>query len=48
MDREQWEANTKDLTPLAKGDNVFLQSLVGSNPRRWERIGKIMECKEYD
>ena len=48
MDREQWEANTKDLTPLPKGGNVFLQILMGSDPIRWERIGKIVECKEYD
>ena len=46
--REQWEAHTKDLVKLEKGDNVFLQNLVGNHPRRWERTGKVLECKEFD
>ena len=46
--REQWEAHTKDLAQLVQGDNVFLQNLVGNHPRRWERTGKVVECKGYD
>ena len=46
--REQWEAHTKSLAPLITGDNVFLQNLVGNHPRRWERTGKVVECKEFD
>lgn len=45
---EQWEAHTKDLPPLSKGDKVYLQNLVGNHPRRWERTGVIIECKEFD
>ena len=45
---EQWEARTKDLPPLAKGEKVYLQNLVGNHPRRWERTGVILECKEFD
>ena len=46
--REQWEAHTKTLPALQCGDNVFLQNLVGNNPRRWERTGKVVECKDFD
>ena len=46
--REQWGAHTKSLAKLVQGDNVFLQNLVGNHPRRWERTGKVVECKEYD
>ena len=42
--REQWEAHTKDLAKLDKGDNVFLQNLLGNHSRRWERTGKVLEC----
>ena len=31
-----------------EGDNVFLQNLTGNHPRRWDRKGKVNECKEYD
>ena len=33
---------------MQKGDKVFLQNLVGNHPRRWERTGTILECKEFD
>jgi hypothetical protein len=25
-----------------------LQNLVGNHPRRWERTGRVVECKNYD
>ena len=46
--REQWEAHTMDLAKLVQGDNCFLQNLVGNHPKRWERTGKVVECKEYE
>ena len=31
-----------------EGDSVFLQNLMGNHPRRWDRTGKVIECKEHD
>ena len=45
---KQLTEHVKKLPPLMKGDNVFLQNLMGNHPRRWDRIGKNIECKEYD
>ena len=45
---KQLTEHVKKLPPLMKGDDVFLQNLMGNHPRRWDRIGKAIECKEYD
>ena len=46
--REQWTAHTKDLPPIMVGDSLFLHNLVGNNPRRWERTGWVVQCKQFD
>ena len=45
---EQWTEHVKKLPSLKEGDNVFLQNLMGNHPRRWDRTGRVIECKEYD
>ena len=45
---ERWSEHTKPLPKLSLGDDVYIQNLVGNHPRRWERTGKIVECKDFD
>ena len=45
---EQWSQHAKKLPPLVEGDSVFLQNMIGNHPRRWDRTGKVIECKEHD
>ena len=46
--KEAWTEHTSKLAPLTVGDKVFLQNQRGSNPRRWERTGTILESKPHD
>ena len=48
LHHEAWTEHTKELGRLELGDKVFLQNQVGPNPRRWERTGTVMECKDHD
>ena len=48
IDNEKWQEPTKNLPALQKGDSVYVQNVVGNHPRRWERTGTEVECKEYD
>ena len=45
---ERWQEHTKNLPALKEGDSVYVQNVVGNHPRRWERTGTVVECKEYD
>ena len=45
---EAWSEHTAKLAPLEVGMKVFIQNQVGHKPRRWDRTGVIMECKEFD
>ena len=45
---EAWSEHTKKLAELQKGDKVFIQNQVGPNPRKWERTGTVVECKDHD
>ena len=46
-EREKWSEHTKELQPLEKGDNVYIQNMTGNNPLRWERTGIILEVKPF-
>ena len=48
LHHEAWSEHTKKLGRLQNGDKVFLQNQVGPNPRKWERTGTVMECKDHD
>ena len=48
LHHEAWSEHTKKLAQLQRGDKVFIQNQVGPNPRKWERTGTIVECKDYD
>ena len=45
---KRWSENTKPWPKSSLGDDVYIQNLVGNHPRRWERTGKIVECKDFD
>merc|ERR1719233_2366164 len=45
---ETWTEHTKKLAELQRGDKVFIQNQVGPNPRKWERTGTVVECKDHD
>ena len=48
LHHEAWSEHTKKLAGLQKGDKVFIQNQVGPNPRKWERTGTVVECKDHD
>ena len=48
LQHEAWSEHTKKLAKLQQGDKVFIQNQVGPNPRKWERTGTIVECKDHD
>ena len=48
LHHESWTEHTKELARLELGDKVFIQNQVGHNPRRWERTGTVMECRDHD
>ena len=45
---EAWSEHTTKLPPLKVGMKVFVQNQVGNKPRRWDKTGVVMECKEFD
>nr|XP_012557549.2 uncharacterized protein K02A2.6-like [Hydra vulgaris] len=45
---ESLQEHTRFLTPLHEGDSVFIQNQVGNHPKKWDRSGKVVECKEND
>ena len=45
---EYWSEHTRRLNPLRVGDHVWIQNQVGSNPRKWEQTGTVIEVKQYD
>ena len=48
LHHEAWSEHTKKLAGLQQGDKVFIQNQVGPNPRKWERTGTVVECKDHD
>ena len=46
-EHEKWTEHTQLLQPLKVGDHVYLQNLVGNNPKRWERTGVIVEVRQF-
>ncbi|MBY0580465.1 MAG: DDE-type integrase/transposase/recombinase, partial [Rickettsiales bacterium] len=45
---ESLQEHTRFLAPLLDGDSVFIQNQVGNHPKKWDRSGKIVECKGND
>ena len=33
---------------MAVGDRVSIQNQYGSNPKRWDRTGVVMEVRDFD
>ena len=42
--------NAKDheLEPLIVGDQVHIQNQYGNHPKRWDKIGLVMQVSEHD
>ena len=45
---EAWSEHTAKLGPLEVGTKVFIQNQVGHKPRRWDKTGVVVECKDFD
>ena len=46
-EHEKWSEHTRKLPPLQIGDHVFIQNLIGNQPRRWERTGVVIEVRQF-
>ena len=46
-EREKWSEHTRELKPLDVGDHVYVQNVVGNNPRKWERTGIVVEALPF-
>ena len=46
-EREKWSEHTRELKPLEVGDHVYVQNVVGNNPRKWERTGIVVEALPF-
>ena len=46
-EHEMWTEHTRTLPPLRIGDHVYIQNLVGNQPRRWERTGVVIEVRQF-
>ena len=48
-EHEKWTEHTRILPPLRIGDHVYMyiQNLVGNQPRRWERTGVVIEVRQF-
>ena len=45
---ERLEQHTKRLPPLRVGDRVRVQNQVGSQPKKWDKTGTVIEVKQHD
>ena len=46
-EHELWSEHTHHLPALCVGDQVYIQNLVGSQPRRWEWTGAVVEVRQH-
>ena len=45
---EDWITGTKKLPPLKVGDTVWVQNQIGTNPKKWDKTGIIVEVRQFD
>ena len=45
---EAWSEHTTKLVPLKAGMKVIIQNQTGNKPRRWDKTGTVLECKDFD
>ena len=45
---EKLSKGSKKLSPLAEGDQVYVQDQSGSTPRRWSKSGRVLELAGPD
>ena len=41
-------ARTRSLRPLRFGDRVFIQNQGGRHPRKWDKVGTVVEALDFD
>ena len=46
--KERLQQQTKSLLSLVTGERVVIQNQTGNYPRRWDKIGTILEPKGFD
>ncbi|KAK6184631.1 hypothetical protein SNE40_007066 [Patella caerulea] len=46
-EHEKWTEHTRKLLSLVIEDHVFIQNLVGNQPRQWERTGLVIEVRQF-
>jgi len=45
---ERWSEHTKKLPPLIVGDHVRIQNQIGTNPRKWDKTGTVIEVRQHN
>ena len=45
---EALSARTRSLRPLRCGDRVFIQNQGGTHPRKWDKVGTVVEALDFD
>lgn len=45
---ERLSMGTRQIPPLQVGDHVRIQNQIGSNPRKWDKTGVVIEVKQHN
>ena len=45
---ERLSLGTRHIPPLRIGDHVRIQNQMGSNPRKWDKTGLVVEVRQHD
>ena len=45
---ERWSEHTRKLPPLTVGDHVRIQNQIGTNPRKWDKTGTVIEVRQHN
>ena len=45
---EALSARTRSLRPLRCGDRVFIQNQGGTHPRKWDKVGTVVEALDFE
>lgn len=45
---ENLQEHCRSLPPLRHGDKVYVQNQEGNHPKKWDRSGMVVECREHD
>lgn len=46
-EHDKWTEHSRPLTPLVVGDSVRVQNQSGPFPKRWDKMGVVIEVKQF-